>query len=87
MGEYFSSSRFEGMCHRGYARKVHLVVSKLHHVHSLLKWQGVMMTHANIDATTARVMTSVPNMSSNDTYLAYLPLAHGLELAAEVNSL
>jgi long-chain acyl-CoA synthetase len=46
--------------------------------------KGVMMTHGNIVATVAGVSTIIPNLSSNDTYLAYLPLAHVLELAAEV---
>lgn len=42
------------------------------------------MSHANMVATIAGVMTVVPNLSSDDCYLAYLPLAHVLELAAEV---
>lgn len=43
-----------------------------------------MVTHGNIVATTAAVMTLVPELDSKDVYLAYLPLAHVLELAAEV---
>lgn len=43
-----------------------------------------MMTHANLLATVSAVMTIVPNLNKNDVYLAYLPLAHILELAAEV---
>jgi hypothetical protein len=35
-------------------------------------------------ATTAAVMTIVPNLGMDDVYLAYLPLAHVFELAAEV---
>lgn len=45
--------------------------------------KGVMMTHKNVLATGSAVMTIVPNLGSKDTYLAYLPLAHILELAAE----
>lgn len=47
--------------------------------------QGVMITHGNIVATTAAVMTVIPHLGSTDTYLAYLPLAHVFELAAEVS--
>lgn len=46
--------------------------------------QGVMMTHGNIVATAAAVMTLIPHMGTKDVYLAYLPLAHVFELAAEV---
>lgn len=45
--------------------------------------KGVMMTHGNILATVSAVMTIVPGLGSKDVYLAYLPLAHVLELAAE----
>jgi len=45
--------------------------------------KGVMMTHANVLATVSAVMTIVPGLVSNDIYLAYLPMAHILELAAE----
>ncbi|XP_038989145.1 long chain acyl-CoA synthetase 9, chloroplastic-like [Phoenix dactylifera] len=45
--------------------------------------KGVMMTHGNILATVSAVMTIVPALGSKDRYLAYLPLAHILELAAE----
>lgn len=45
------------------------------------------MSHANIVATVAGISTVIPNLSSNDIYLAYLPLAHILELAAEVQTL
>ncbi|KAG0528532.1 hypothetical protein BDA96_05G020300 [Sorghum bicolor] len=45
--------------------------------------KGVMITHGNMVATTAAVMTIVPNLGKNDVYLAYLPLAHVFELAAE----
>lgn len=49
--------------------------------------QGVMMTHGNILATVSSVMTIIPRLSDKDVYLAYLPLAHILELAAEVHIL
>ena len=42
------------------------------------------MTHGNIVSTAAAVMTVIPNIGPNDVYLAYLPLAHIFELAAEV---
>jgi len=45
--------------------------------------KGVMITHGNMVATTAAVMTIVPNLGMDDVYLAYLPLAHVFELAAE----
>lgn len=45
--------------------------------------KGVMMAHANVLATVSAVMTIVPDLGSKDVYLAYLPLAHVLELAAE----
>ncbi|KAG6748793.1 hypothetical protein POTOM_048727 [Populus tomentosa] len=45
--------------------------------------KGVMITHGNIVATAAAVMTLIPKLRSNDVYLAYLPLAHVFELAAE----
>lgn len=46
--------------------------------------QGVMMTHGNIVSTVSAVMTIIPNIGKNDVYLAYLPMAHILELIAEV---
>uniref|UniRef100_A0A0E0F8P9 4-coumarate--CoA ligase n=1 Tax=Oryza meridionalis TaxID=40149 RepID=A0A0E0F8P9_9ORYZ len=45
--------------------------------------KGVMMTHRNVLATLSAVMTIVPEIGKKDVYLAYLPLAHILELAAE----
>ncbi|XP_071725995.1 long chain acyl-CoA synthetase 8 [Rutidosis leptorrhynchoides] len=45
--------------------------------------KGVMMTHGNVVATAAAVMTVIPNIGTHDVYLAYLPLAHIFELAAE----
>lgn len=43
-----------------------------------------MMTHGNVLATVSAVMTIVPNLEDKDVYLAYLPMAHILELVAEV---
>uniref|UniRef100_A0A2N9E728 AMP-dependent synthetase/ligase domain-containing protein n=1 Tax=Fagus sylvatica TaxID=28930 RepID=A0A2N9E728_FAGSY len=45
--------------------------------------KGVMISHGNIVATAAAVMTVVPNLRRSDVYLAYLPLAHVFEMAAE----
>ncbi|KAG6516609.1 hypothetical protein ZIOFF_027078 [Zingiber officinale] len=45
--------------------------------------KGVMMTHGNVLATVSAVMTVVPSLGTKDIYMAYLPLAHILELAAE----
>uniref|UniRef100_A0A1J3ICP4 Long chain acyl-CoA synthetase 9, chloroplastic n=1 Tax=Noccaea caerulescens TaxID=107243 RepID=A0A1J3ICP4_NOCCA len=45
--------------------------------------KGVMMTHGNVLATVSAVMTIVPDLGKRDIYMAYLPLAHILELAAE----
>jgi long-chain acyl-CoA synthetase len=45
--------------------------------------KGVMMSHKNIVATIAGLTPSVPDLCTNDVYLAYLPLAHVLELTAE----
>lgn len=42
------------------------------------------MTHRNVLATLSAVMTIVPELGRKDIYMAYLPLAHILELAAEV---
>lgn len=46
--------------------------------------KGVVMSHANIVATIAAVFAVVPDVGPTDVYLAYLPLAHVLELSAEV---
>ncbi|XP_062111960.1 long chain acyl-CoA synthetase 8-like [Humulus lupulus] len=45
--------------------------------------KGVMITHGNIVATAAAVITVIPELNRKDVYLAYLPLAHVFELAAE----
>lgn len=43
-----------------------------------------MMTHANVLATLSAVKMTVPKLEKKDVYLAYLPMAHILELAGEV---
>ncbi|KAK7353181.1 hypothetical protein VNO80_18621 [Phaseolus coccineus] len=45
--------------------------------------KGVMMTHGNVLATVSSVMIIVPKLGPKDVYLAYLPMAHILELVAE----
>ncbi|KAI5439385.1 hypothetical protein KIW84_024965 [Lathyrus oleraceus] len=45
--------------------------------------KGVTITHGNIVATEAAVMTVIPNLGSKDVCLAYLLLAHVFEIAAE----
>eukprot|EP00753_Platysulcus_tardus_P001516 PLAT11372.7.p1 GENE.PLAT11372.7~~PLAT11372.7.p1 ORF type:complete len:690 (-),score=389.79 PLAT11372.7:267-2336(-) len=45
--------------------------------------KGVMISHGNLLAMCAGIPQSIPNMGPSDTYIAYLPLAHVLELAAE----
>ncbi|XP_014500363.1 long chain acyl-CoA synthetase 9, chloroplastic [Vigna radiata var. radiata] len=45
--------------------------------------KGVMMTHGNVLATVSSIMIIVPNLGPKDVYLAYLPMAHILELVAE----
>ncbi|KAL6532759.1 Long chain acyl-CoA synthetase 9, chloroplastic [Orobanche gracilis] len=42
-----------------------------------------MMTHGNVVATAAAVRTVIPRIGSKDIYVAYLPLVHVFELAAE----
>lgn len=41
------------------------------------------MAHGNVLSTASAAMTIVPGLGNQDVYLAYLPLAHILELAAE----
>lgn len=40
----------------------------------------------SIISTTAAIRGLIPNLNTKDIYMAYLPLAHVFELAAEVNS-
>ncbi|CAL9066353.1 unnamed protein product [Musa banksii] len=46
--------------------------------------KGVLMTHGNVLATVSAVMTINPSIGTKDIYMAYLPLAHIFELAAEI---
>jgi long-subunit acyl-CoA synthetase (AMP-forming) len=46
-----------------------------------------MMTHGNVLAVVSSVRTIVTGLEDKDVYLAYLPLAHILEIAAEVWSI
>ena len=50
----------------------------------IISLAGSNETHGNIVATVAVVMTIVPGLGNKDVYLAYLPLAHILELVVEV---
>ena len=45
-----------------------------------------MITHRNVVATTAAVLPVITNLGAKDVYMAYLPLAHVFELAAEVSN-
>ncbi|KAK1275155.1 hypothetical protein QJS04_geneDACA001820 [Acorus gramineus] len=45
--------------------------------------KGVMMSHGNVLATISAAIAILPAPGIKDTYMAYLPLAHILELAAE----
>lgn len=45
--------------------------------------KGVMITHSNFIAGMTGISMRVPNLTTDDVYIAYLPLAHVLELAAE----
>lgn len=45
--------------------------------------KGVMITHSSFVAAMTGISARIPGLSVEDTYIAYLPLAHVLELAAE----
>jgi long-chain acyl-CoA synthetase len=50
--------------------------------------KGVMLTHANIVAAVAGVQHILTqHMTTNETYLAYLPLAHILEFSVECSAI
>ncbi|PAV90113.1 hypothetical protein WR25_05731 [Diploscapter pachys] len=49
--------------------------------------KGVMLTHRNIVAAIAGESYGVPIICDTDTYIGYLPLAHILELSAELTCL
>uniref|UniRef100_A0A8C1V878 long-chain-fatty-acid--CoA ligase n=1 Tax=Cyprinus carpio TaxID=7962 RepID=A0A8C1V878_CYPCA len=46
--------------------------------------KGVMISHSNIIAGITGVAERIPNLGEDDTYIGYLPLAHVLELSAEM---
>lgn len=46
--------------------------------------KGVMISHSNIIAGITGMAERIPNLSEDDTYIGYLPLAHVLELSAEL---
>ncbi|XP_047445729.1 long-chain-fatty-acid--CoA ligase 3b [Mugil cephalus] len=46
--------------------------------------KGVMISHGNIIAGITGMAERIPNLNENDTYIGYLPLAHVLELSAEL---
>lgn len=46
--------------------------------------KGVMISHGNIIACITGMAERVPNLNETDTYIGYLPLAHVLELSAEL---
>ncbi|XP_058490934.1 long-chain-fatty-acid--CoA ligase 3a [Solea solea] len=48
--------------------------------------KGVMISHSNLIAGITGMAERVPNLGVEDTYIAYLPLAHVLELSAELVS-
>uniref|UniRef100_A0A8C1IXF4 long-chain-fatty-acid--CoA ligase n=2 Tax=Cyprinus carpio TaxID=7962 RepID=A0A8C1IXF4_CYPCA len=48
--------------------------------------KGVMISHSNIIAGITGMAERIPNLNENDTYIGYLPLAHVLELSAELVS-
>lgn len=42
-----------------------------------------MLTHRNFVSTISAAISIIPGISENDIYIAYLPLAHSLELVIE----
>ncbi|RXN22963.1 long-chain-fatty-acid-- ligase 3-like protein [Labeo rohita] len=46
--------------------------------------KGVMISHSNIIAGITGMAERIPSLNENDTYIGYLPLAHVLELSAEL---
>ncbi|KAG8002214.1 Long-chain-fatty-acid--CoA ligase 3 [Nibea albiflora] len=46
--------------------------------------KGVMISHSNIIAGITGMAERIPNLCEEDTYIGYLPLAHVLELIAEL---
>lgn len=48
--------------------------------------KGVMIVHSNLIAGMTGQCERIPGLGPNDTYIAYLPLAHVLEMTAEISS-
>uniref|UniRef100_A0A7N8X4C5 long-chain-fatty-acid--CoA ligase n=1 Tax=Mastacembelus armatus TaxID=205130 RepID=A0A7N8X4C5_9TELE len=46
--------------------------------------KGVMISHSNIIAGITGIAERIPNLCEEDIYIGYLPLAHVLELSAEL---
>ncbi|XP_061878798.1 long-chain-fatty-acid--CoA ligase 3b isoform X1 [Entelurus aequoreus] len=46
--------------------------------------KGVIISHGNIIAGITGMAERIPNLNETDTYIGYLPLAHVLELSAEL---
>lgn len=46
--------------------------------------KGVMISHANLIAGVTGMSERIPDLRDKDTYIGYLPLAHVLELSAEL---
>ncbi|XP_063298521.1 fatty acid CoA ligase Acsl3 [Pelobates fuscus] len=46
--------------------------------------KGVMISHSNLIAGITGMAQRIPNLGDTDTYIGYLPLAHVLELSAEL---
>ncbi|XP_051963445.1 fatty acid CoA ligase Acsl3-like [Xyrauchen texanus] len=46
--------------------------------------KGVMISHSNIIAGVTGMARRIPNLGEDDTYIGYLPMAHVLELSAEI---
>uniref|UniRef100_A0A8C7X5J9 long-chain-fatty-acid--CoA ligase n=1 Tax=Oryzias sinensis TaxID=183150 RepID=A0A8C7X5J9_9TELE len=49
--------------------------------------KGVMISHSNLIAGITGMAERIPNLNETDTYIGYLPLAHVLELSAELVSI
>ncbi|CAB1442276.1 unnamed protein product [Pleuronectes platessa] len=47
--------------------------------------KGVMIVHRNLIAGMTGQCERIPGLGPNDTYIAYLPLAHVLEMTAEIS--
>lgn len=54
---------------------------------STAKPKGVLISHGNMLAVIAGTTNAIPGMGPGDRFVAYLPLAHILEMIAEIGSL